>query len=238
MSNLSWFFLSLIPLGATVVGAGISIIRPPNAFGRSVIQHLAAGVIFSVVSVELLPDVIKRHQPFYVVLGFLLGIVAMSVIKSFTGSATGQPDSKKISAALITAICVDILLDGFLIGIGRAAGEKEGLLLTSALTIELLSLGLAVAIEFKDGGLSSRRTLASISAIALLLPVGAGVGTVILSHAPDSVMETVLSFGLVALLFLVTEELLTEAHEQPETPLATASFFVGFLLFLIMGMLT
>jgi ZIP family zinc transporter len=46
----------------------------------------------------------------------------------------------------------------------------------------------------------------------------------------------VLSFGLAALMFLVTEELLVEAHEEPETPLSPAMFFVGFLLFLIVGM--
>ncbi len=33
-----------------------------------------------------------------------------------------------------------------------------------------------------------------------------------------------------ALLCLVTEELLVEAHERPDTPLATAVFFVGFFL--------
>jgi ZIP family zinc transporter len=37
------------------------------------------------------------------------------------------------------------------------------------------------------------------------------------------------SFGLVALLYLVTEELLIKAHERLETPWGTAMFFVGFL---------
>lgn len=45
-----------------------------------------------------------------------------------------------------------------------------------------------------------------------------------------------LSFGLAALFFLVTEELLTEAHEETETLLLTSAFFVGFLLFLLLGM--
>jgi ZIP family zinc transporter len=33
----------------------------------------------------------------------------------------------------------------------------------------------------------------------------------------------------VALLYLVTEELLVEAYEVPETPLSTAMFFIGSL---------
>ena len=32
-----------------------------------------------------------------------------------------------------------------------------------------------------------------------------------------------------ALLYLVTEELLVEAHERPDTPFISAMFFVGFL---------
>jgi ZIP family zinc transporter len=35
-----------------------------------------------------------------------------------------------------------------------------------------------------------------------------------------------------ALLFLVTEELLVEAHERPDTAFISAMFFVGFLALL------
>jgi ZIP family zinc transporter len=38
---------------------------------------------------------------------------------------------------------------------------------------------------------------------------------------------------LIALLYLVTEELLVEAHEQPDTPLVASMFFVGFLALLM-----
>ena len=34
--------------------------------------------------------------------------------------------------------------------------------------------------------------------------------------------------GLMALLYLVTEELLVEAHEKPDTPLISSMFFIGF----------
>ncbi|MEX5714912.1 hypothetical protein IC615_09625 [Serratia ureilytica] len=44
-----------------------------------------------------------------------------------------------------------------------------------------------------------------------------------------------LAFGLIALLYLVTEELLVEAHEGgKETPFAAAMFFAGFLLLLLL----
>ena len=40
-------------------------------------------------------------------------------------------------------------------------------------------------------------------------------------------LAIVLSFGAAALMYLVVEELLTEAHEVKETPLIAAPFFAG-----------
>ncbi len=54
--------------------------------------------------------------------------------------------------------------------------------------------------------------------------------------APHTLV-VVIAFATAALLFLVTEELLTEAHEVPETPWLTAAFFVGFLVYLLLEML-
>lgn len=78
--------------------------------------------------------------------------------------------------------------------------------------------------------------------VLLLLPVpfvfGAGLGLLMLGQLPVHWLAGVMSFGAAALLFLVTEELLTEAHEEKESPLLTAMFFAGFLLFLILEMMS
>ena len=49
-------------------------------------------------------------------------------------------------------------------------------------------------------------------------------------------LDVFLSFGLVALLYLVTEELLVEAHEIKETPYITTMFFAGFLALVLLEM--
>lgn len=56
----------------------------------------------------------------------------------------------KGQAGLITLIAVDVLVDGLVLGLGFAAGEKAGLLLTVALTLEVLFLGLALAAELGE----------------------------------------------------------------------------------------
>jgi ZIP family zinc transporter len=50
---------------------------------------------------------------------------------------------------------------------------------------------------------------------------------------PKPVIMTFFAFGLIALLYLVIEELLVEAHETPDRPWVAAMFFAGFLILLV-----
>jgi len=220
---------ALFPVAAAIVGATFSTFRPPGPALRSAIQHFAAGVVFSVVAVELLPDIVRPHTQaaaFDVVIGFALGVAAMLALRSLSGKLEGTPNvaGVRLPLALLVAIAVDLLVDGLLIGIGFSAGAKEGKLLALALTVELLSLGLAVAVTLGDAGAARTRIVGITAGLALMLLVGAAGGATLLHFLPASVLEIVFSFGLAALLFLVTEELLTEAHEVPETPLITSMF--------------
>jgi ZIP family zinc transporter len=57
--------------------------------------------------------------------------------------------------------------------------------------------------------------------LALLLPIGALAAVPVAALSPVMIAGF-LSFGLMALLYLVTEELLVEAHEKPDTPLISS----------------
>ena len=119
--------------------------------------------MFSVVAVELLPDIVKGHAPLEVALGFGMGVAAMPGVRART---------QKMEAASPNAAA------------------------------QALPLGL-------------------LPGFAALFLCGAGLGATLLHNLSGNVLEVVLSFGLAALLFLFTEELLTEAHEEEETPLLT-----------------
>ena len=233
--------LALIPLATITLGAVGTVVRAPGPRVRSGVQHFAGGVVFSVVAVELLPDVVRWHAIGAVAAGFACGIVVMLLLRHFTEgdeAMTGAPsDNGRSPAGMLVAIGVDILLDGLLLGIAFAAGSKEGTLLTIALSIELLSLGLAMTTTLRERGWSSTRAIAATIGVSLPLLVGAVVGDTLLHNASTIILSAVLAFGCAALLFLVTEELLVEAHEVPETPWTTAMFFAGFLLFLVFGMI-
>ncbi|GAA4749292.1 ZIP family metal transporter [Flavisolibacter ginsenosidimutans] len=232
---------SLIPVFTMIIGGVIAIVRKPNGNVRSLILHFAAGVVFSVVAVELLPDIVKTHKPLQLIIGFSLGFLAMIGIRKFTEveeDKTLTVVKNKLPASLLIAIAVDIFIDGLLLGIGFTAGSTEGMLLAFALSVELLSLGMATATELGENNLSKQKSLGLIALLALVFFISAVLGATLLHNLSHNALEIVLSFGLSALLFLVTEELLTEAHEEKETVWHTSAFFGGFLLFLVLGMIT
>lgn len=217
---------TLIPWVALVVGAIATVIRPPGPKVRSAIQHFAAGVVFAAAASEILPDVKHGGSVVAVAIGAGLGIVVMLVIKQIGRWAKGP-----LGMAAVTGI--DILIDGLVLGIGFAAGARQGLLLTVALTIEVLFLGLTLTGQFIEK-IASRWKAASLTVlIGFALPLGAAAGGPVGSLSAP-LLTGFYAFGLIALLYLVTEELLVEAHEQTDTPLISAMFFVGFMLLLLL----
>jgi zinc transporter, ZIP family len=230
---------SLIPVFTMITGGVIALVKKPGGNFRSLILHFAAGVVFSVVGVEILPDIVKNHLPVMTIIGFTLGFMAMIGVRKLT---EGKEKTVSVSVegavpwGLLTGIGVDIVIDGLLLGIGFAAGNTEGILLAIALSVELLSLGMATATELGDNQISKRKSFALIASLSFAFFVSAILGATILNNVSHNVMDIVLSFGLAALLFLVTEELLIEAHEEKETVWHTSAFFGGFLAFLILGM--
>ncbi len=121
---------------------------------------------------------------------------------------------------------------------GFAAGARVGVLLIVALTLELLFLGVSVASSLGESGVGRRRTILTVTGLSLAVIVGALLGGTLLQGLTGLALEIVLSFGAAALLYLVTEELLTEAHEVKETPLITAAFFAGFVVLYLIELST
>ncbi len=222
--------LTLIPVFATVLGGAIATFRTPSEKLRSLVQHFAAGVVLAVVAGELLPEMTKEHRPVGVVIGFVLGVALMLGLKAVTERIEGRSGSSGNSkAGLLTAVGIDVFLDGLLIGVGFAAGERVGTLLVIALTLELLFLGISVAASLAEAKFPRSRNILTVTGLAGMVVVGAWLGGSLLGGLSGLSLEIVLSFGAAALMYLVVEELLTEAHEVQETPLITASFFAGFV---------
>lgn len=224
------------PAAAVLLGAGTTFVRTPGPAVRSAVQHLAAGVIFCVLATELLPDLVHRRMPWVTVVGFSIGVAVMLTLK-WLGDRKGEGDPDTDTRGMMTAMGVDVALDGMLIGLSFAAGERQGMLLTVALVLELFFLGVSCATSLGKIGRNRGRIVGACAGLGVALLAGAVAGAVVLNHVRPAYVDALLAFGVAALLYLVTEELLTEAHEEPETPVQTAMFFLGFIVLFTLDML-
>lgn len=226
---------AMLSAAAGALGAGIAVRRTPSPALISLLQHFAAGVVFAVVAVELLPDIIHSGARIPAGFGFVAGTVLMLGLRVLARRWDGEGDAATagpaagVSTGMVVGTAIDLAIDGLLIGVAYTAGSKQGLFVTVALTIELVALGSALAAEIVDNGASRVRAVLVVAGLGLLLPIGSLVGWLALGSAGPRTLAVTLAFGASALLFLAVEELLVEAHEVPETILATAMFFAGFI---------
>jgi zinc transporter, ZIP family len=222
-----------IPSVVALLGGVLAAFWRPSRHARSLIQHFAAGVVLAALAVELLPEIRREHAPGWAVgLAFAVGSLFMfgmkllteHLEKSSTGHGTG------VDRGLLMATFIDVAVDGFIIGAGFAAGGETGPILAIGLSVELLFLGLALTSDAPGGGW---RIVALSGGLGLVVLAAAAIGKLLLAGASVTVIGASLAFSAAALLYLVTEELLVEAHKEPEKPISTLVLFAGFLAFWI-----
>lgn len=217
---------------ALILGAALAGFRTPSPALRSIIGHLASGVVFGVVAAELIPEILETGQPLALSLGFILGASLMMSVEGISERVF----KSRGNTGFLLATGLDVTVDGVLIGFAFAIGTSVGGLLVLAFTLELLALGLAVG--GRSGKLNREASIGSVlrTACGLALPVipAAAAGCLLLASASEGLRQGLMGFAVAVMLYLVTEELLKEAHETEERPLATAAFFGGFLVLVLL----
>jgi len=252
--------LALVPSASMLVmSALVYVVSVPKEAVRAM-QHLAAGIVLSAVAVELVPilSAAPADAPniIAIVVGFTAGVALFLLIGRFCpedaeedpkaealmnrrtsarGSSRVASMFKSASApafpfALTVAVLVDSFVDGFLVGISSATGQSAGVVMAIALTIEMGFLALTFAATMQKQPLAIG--LSCIVAAPSILFCGACIGAGVATIVSGALHTALISFGISALLYLVPEELLLEAHEGQEEEhvwYVDMFFFVGFL---------
>lgn len=229
------------PVAAALIGSLVALVRRPSDAVVSGIQHFAAGVVLAALAGELLPSLREQGHLPWLVGGFSVGVALMLALGAWERrvenrpSPVGRSQGYVLPIGLLFAVGIDLLIDGELVGLGVTLGATAGLILTLALTLEILFLALSVVGELVDAGVPRVRAALITIGLGLLTGVGAILGAALLGGASHQVLAAGLAFGAAALLYLAVEELLVEAHEERETTLLSAMFFLGFLLVYVLG---
>lgn len=218
----------VIPFQLAVVGAATTARWRPGPRLRSAVQHIAAGVVFAAVASEVVPDIAQRHSPTAAV-RFALGTAVVLGLRQLHNRADATGDTSATS--LIAAVGVDVRHRRSP-GRSRSHRRRPRRTVTDHGAQPRTALPRAHRLRPDLQNSPPRTAIATTAPLAALLPAGAVAGSAALAGRGPVPISVVLGFATAALLYLVTEELLAEAHETTETPLLTAAFFIGFITFL------
>jgi zinc transporter, ZIP family len=239
MPDLLWEVLTYVPIGVAggILGGVIAVIRQPGALFRSVVQHIAAGLLAAIIAVDLMPEVRAEGDPIMVLMGFAVGGVLMIVLKGVSRYVDDIRDDG-FPVGLVAVAALDTFVDGLIVGVGFAAGGVLGLLLTVALGIELFVLTMSVASEMEKENIPHKYGVIVTVTISSMLLIGASLGTTLLAGLDEATQAIFLSFAAAALLYLVSDELLIKGHNNADRTRTTAAFFAAFLAlmaFILLG---
>jgi len=176
-----------------------------------------------------------------VVLGLALGVLLMLGLDHFTPheheSAGAQgPHSSRLSRVwlFVFAITLHNLPEGMAIGVGFAADDMQvGIPLASAIAIQDIPEGLAVALALRTIGISALRAALIAAASGLMEPLGALVG-VGMSSSYALAYPVGLGLAAGAMLFVVSHEIIPETHRNGHQTAATLGLMGGFAVMMFL----
>lgn len=231
--------LVAFPVVAGIIGGVVAVVRSPSPALVSGVQHFAAGVVTAAVAGEVLPDLRARGSLWLIVVGFSAGVAVLVGLRHFDGDegSGGEGSGGALPVAFLAVVAVDLFIDGLLVATGATVSRRTALIIALALTVEVLFLGLSVALRLTGSGVPRVRAAVITGGVSLVTAAGAVLGALVLGGAGADVLTLVLAFAAAALLWLVVEELLVEAHETPERPWMAVMFFAGFLILYCLGVM-
>lgn len=207
-----------IPVFCLWCGVAMALMHRFSSAAISSFQHFAGGIVFAAVAIELLPQIQHSTHPSLLFLGYGIGVFTMLMMEKYIHGSS-----------MVAAISIDLWVDGLLLAIGLTAGKQGGWILMIGLAAEALSLSLCAMPTLQKKTYKLRKILAIFLLFSIAIWLGIGCAP-LLPMLPPQYLTFILGFGVAALLYLVAEELLVEAHKVEDSPVITAFFFIGFAI--------
>ena len=232
------YYLLAMPAAVMLFGGILTFFWHPSRTFIGLVQHLAAGIILAALMIEVFPEMRRTNiSQTTLIFSFVVGVLFMYLVKLLgayleRGNAA-QTGQKTVNYGMIITVFIDAALDGVTIGAGFAAGQKVGLALALGLSVEMLFLAMSLISDTIKG----KRILLLSACFSLTILACAGLGYYFLSTSSGSAIVIALAFSAAALIYLVTDELLIEAHEQEEKSYSMLVLFFGFVVFWFISLL-
>lgn len=242
--------------GMTTLGAALVFFfrRQIHAGVQRVFLGFAAGVMIAASVWSLLIPAIAQAEasgwPGWVPAagGFALGVAFLMLLDSLLphlhvggGPPEGLSASWKRTTLLVLAVTLHNIPEGMAVGLSFALAAQHGMdgalpaamALALGIGIQNFPEGAAISLPLRQEGLSVGRSFAYSSLSGVVEPIF-GILVVLISGFIQPLMPWLLSFAAGAMLYVVVEELIPEAHLGEHSNVGTLGVIAGFLVMMIL----
>lgn len=181
--------------------------------------------------------------------GFILGALFMLGLDSLlphlhpgNKEPEGVSTSWRRTTLLFFAVTLHNIPEGMAVGLSFAlAAQKEGSMalgtaafaLAIGIGIQNFPEGAAISLPLRKEGASAKRAFAMGSLSGIVEPVF-GIAVTLVAAQIQPIMPWLLSFAAGAMIFVVVEELIPEAHLGEHSHVGTIGVLVGFLVMMVL----
>ena len=238
----------------TAAGAGVGFFF--SEINRKVLDGMlgfAAGVMIAASCFGLLGPTIEQtsgeglEKVLPAAFGFIIGGIGMRIIDAYLphlhpGAPPEEVEGVKTtwhrSKLLISAITLHNIPEGLAVGVAfgaAASGDGIGaaLALTIGIGIQNFPEGAAVSVPLRREGLSRKESFWWGQLSALVEPISAVIGAAAIIYMTP-ILPYALSFAAGAMIFVVAEELIPEAHRGKNGDIATMGLMIGFTIMMVL----
>lgn len=257
MSNTLKVVLGVvIPLLGTTLGASMAFFLKGEMKPRlkKALLGFASGVMIAASVWSLLIPAINMTEAAGkaawppAVIGFLLGIGFLLLLDTLiphlhmeTDCPEGRPCGLGKSLMLVLAVTLHNIPEGMAVGVVLAGMLSGGNVITTAgafalaigIAIQNFPEGAIISMPLVSSGLSKRKAFRYGFLSGVVEPVGAVI-TILLTSLVTPVLPYILSFAAGAMIYVVVEELIPEAHTGAHSNIGTIGAALGFALMMLL----
>ena len=178
--------------------------------------------------------------------GFVLGVLFLWGMDSLlphlhpdSQEPEGLPSSWRRTTLLVLAVTLHNIPEGMAVGLSFALAAQHGGGLSAAFALAIgiglqnFPEGAAISLPLRQEGVGTGRAFLYGAMSGLVEPIF-GILVVLAAGTIEPFMPWLLSFAAGTMMYVVTEELIPEAHLGEHSNLGTMSVMVGFVVMMIL----